>query len=241
MLEQLHAFFISKDIKEDVSNIVWNDDWEYYNQFSCQLARESHYLISFENTNGYVQITTCPDTLKKEVSIQNIDLVKLANTLEQHNGMSRYLVMHVSLWCLDTTHIGHSCLFIFCPKSHNQWFFDPSGIMDTSAWQHISSQSLVHGYTPQGITPCHAFQFHVENIIGAKQNSICGIICSIINLQFALSYETVNDVMYFWKTMVEIPLYWEHVKYCYKSFIAMYQTTFVDGDDNDLILNKNHL
>lgn len=238
LFRQMRVFYESKmtDRMSQEVDTQWDDDWEYYNEFSSQLSKESPHLIPFENTNGYVLTTTCPTTLRQEVSFKNIDFTKLTNTLEEYDGTSKHLIMHVSLWSLDTTSFGHSCLFVFCPKSHVQWFFEPSGITYTLAWRHLSSQPLVEGYTPCGITPCHAFQTHVEGIIGARQNTICGIICSLVNLQLALSYVEIEQVMNFWNLMVEVPLYWEQVKYCFGSFIAFYQTKFIGGYDGKLIL-----
>lgn len=239
MWQYVRAFFEAHGLQSynHTRTLTWDDDWEYYNEFSFQLSKESPHLIPFDNTNGYVLITTCPTTLRQEISVKNIDFAKLSDTLKEYDGTPKHLVMHLSLWCLDTTSIGHSCLVIFCLKNRAQWFFDPSGVTDTVAWRYLSSQPLVEGFTAHGIIPCHAFQTNVENIIGARQNTICGVICSLVNLQLALSYVEIEKVIDFLSIMVEVPLYWEQVKYYFRSFIIFYQKMFIENYDSILILD----
>lgn len=218
----------------------WDDDWEYYNQFSSQLSQESPYLIPYKNTNGYLVLTKNPETLQYEVETHDIDTNELQRILEAYavlcNDDMRLLIMHVSIWYLGVNNIGHSCLFIFCPTTHTQWFFDPSGSVHTDFWRLLSSNVILEGYSPKGICPCPNFQINVEGIIGAEEDTICGLICSIVNLQLALSNVAVDDIMMFWRVMVENPLYWEQLRLCLFQFTDFYQHGFIDGDEQSAII-----
>ncbi len=240
LMRQMRLLFQGK-CQEDYAQLPpWDDDWEYYNQFSSQLSQESHHLIPYNNTNGYLVLTKNPETLQYEVETHDIDAMELKRSIETYaefcNDEVRLLVTHVSIWCLGVDNIGHSCLFIFCPKTHTQWFFDPSGAINTEFWGILSSHVLLEGYLPRGICPCPDFQINLEGIIGAKRGTVCGLICSLVNLQLALSNVPLNDIMRFWKVMVENPLYWEQLRWCFFQFTGFYQNVFIDGNDDDSIL-----
>jgi hypothetical protein len=231
-----------QDKGEYTSLVGWNDDWEYYNQFSSQLSKESSNLIPYDNTNAYMLITKNPESLELQVKLYDLDTNILEKTMMSYMDTPRYLVLHVSMWCLDTDNIGHSCLFILCSRTRTQWFFDPSGAYNTELWQQMSSFAILPRYSTKYVSPLKDFQIQMEDIVGAERNSTCGLICCLVNLQLALTATHLNieDVMQFWRITVENPMRWEQLRTCVFNFAGVYQHYFVDGDDKERIL-KNHL
>lgn len=238
LLRQLNVFFAKKiDPHSHISCMnEWDDDWEYYNQFSSQLSQESSHLIPYQNSNGYIIVSKNPDNLHLEVKTHDLHEDMLQKTMYDYDDLPCYLVIHVSIWCFEEWNIGHSCLFIFCPRTKVQWFFDPNGSMYSAVWQALETRPLIKGFEPKCICPCCGFQTKLEQIIGAKHDSICGIICSLINLQLSLTHVDIEMVMQFWKIMVDIPLYWEQSRWCINNFVYVYQNVFVNGEDADRIL-----
>lgn len=240
MMFHLLNYFYAKTRKEpctDVQELIeWDNDWEYYNQFCSQLSHESSNLIPYKNTNGYIVVSKNPNDLELEVTTHSIDKLTLQTTLKRYEGMSRYLVLHVSVWCYEESRVGHSCLYIMCPNSKVQCFFDPYGGIHTSLWKVLSGKPLLEGFDAHGICPCWGFQTRIEELIGARPNSICGLVCSIVTLQLALTYLDIKAVMKFWCIMVETPIYWEQVKRCFNQFTYVYQKCFIEGNDDESIL-----
>ena len=219
-------------------NLDWDGDWEFYNQFSSLLSVESPLLIPYANSNVYITYKSPNDT--RSVSIHNFDKGTFSSLLKEYEGSGMHLVIHVSVWCSTSSNIGHSCLFIFCPKIKAQWFFDPSGLMETHVatpvWRHIASSSIVDGYTAYCLCPCKCFQSTVEDIVGLQQNTCCGILCSMINLQLALTNVQVEDIMLFWRRLVSSPLHRSLLKASIQMFVDFYQRVFIGGDDGDPVL-----
>lgn len=241
LCRQLRVFYDEKSVIHETNSdsvIDWDDDWELYNQFSSQLSQESSNLIPYRNTNPYIMMSKKPDTLEIVSTVHNFDEMEFQQVIQEYDNAknSKYLVLHMSVWFFEESNIGHSCLFIFCPRTKIQWFFEPYGRLDSILWKMWNARPLITGFTPMGICPCDEFQTKLECILGAKQDTFCGVICSMFNVQLALTHVEIEQLVRFWRVMVEVPLYWEQTKWFVSRFIVLYQQHFVEGTNNDVFL-----